>query len=88
MVETTVIDNLLTPRQSYVLKGQSDAEEEFFTDANADRLHHAWLISGPKGVGKATLAYRIARYMLAKNSSEINPTNNLMLDLDDPTPRT
>ena len=56
MVETTVIDNLLTPRQSYVLKGQSDAEEEFFTDANADRLHHAWLIGGPKGVGKATTA--------------------------------
>ncbi len=29
------------------------------------RLHHAWLISGPAGIGKATLAYRMARFVLA-----------------------
>ena len=31
----------------------------------ADRLHHAWLLTGPPGLGKATLAYRFARWMLA-----------------------
>ena len=36
-----------------------------FLDAwTADRLHHAWLIEGPRGIGKATLAYRIARFVL------------------------
>jgi DNA polymerase III subunit delta' len=29
------------------------------------RMHHGWLISGPEGVGKATLAYRVARRLLA-----------------------
>ena len=29
------------------------------------RMHHAWLITGPDGVGKATLAYRFARRLLA-----------------------
>ena len=31
----------------------------------AGRMHHAWLITGPEGVGKATLAYRFARRLLA-----------------------
>ncbi|MBA5735219.1 hypothetical protein, partial [Escherichia coli] len=29
------------------------------------RMHHAWLIGGPQGIGKATLAYRFARFILA-----------------------
>jgi len=33
--------------------------------AASGRMHHAWLITGPQGVGKATLAYRFARYLLA-----------------------
>ena len=38
----------------------------FFLDAfNTGRLHHAWLVTGPRGVGKATLAWRIARFLLA-----------------------
>ena len=30
------------------------------------RMHHAWLIVGPEGIGKATLAYRLARHVLAR----------------------
>lgn len=30
-----------------------------------DRLHHAWLITGPAGIGKATLAFRFARFLLS-----------------------
>jgi DNA polymerase-3 subunit delta' len=29
-------------------------------------MHHAWLIVGPEGIGKATLAYRLARHVLAR----------------------
>ncbi len=43
-----------------------DAAEQTLLDAfRSGRIHHAWLISGPKGIGKATLAYRFARFVLA-----------------------
>lgn len=51
------------PRETALLYGQQAAEEAFL-GASA-RLHHAWLLTGPKGVGKATLAWRIARWLLA-----------------------
>lgn len=52
------------PRATYDLIGHQDAETQFLRAHQSGRLHHAWLITGPKGIGKATLAYRIARYML------------------------
>jgi DNA polymerase-3 subunit delta' len=33
--------------------------------ASGGRLHHAWLIAGPEGVGKATLGVRFLRWLLA-----------------------
>ena len=36
---------------------------------NAGRLPHAWLITGPRGIGKATLAYRFARFLLARRTA-------------------
>lgn len=53
------------PREQTALFGREAAEAQFMDALGADRLHHAWLISGPRGTGKATLAYRIARSMLA-----------------------
>ena len=53
------------PRETQHLYGQSAAESVFLDAYNSDRLHHGWLLSGPKGVGKATLAWRIARFLLA-----------------------
>lgn len=42
-----------------------DAQERAFLDAlDRGRLHHAWLLTGPEGVGKATFAYRAARRLL------------------------
>jgi len=46
------------------LQGHEGAEQIFLDAYNADRLHHAWLITGPRGIGKASLAQRIARFML------------------------
>ena len=56
MERMAILGTLITPRQSHILKGQFDAEQEFFYDVKTDSLHHAWLIGGPKGVGKATTA--------------------------------
>ncbi len=53
------------PRDAQVLYGQALAQAAFLEAFNAGRLHHAWLISGLRGVGKATLAWRIAQFLLA-----------------------
>ncbi len=53
------------PRDTLRLFGQEAAEAAFLEAHGAGRLHHAWLLTGPLGVGKATLAWRIARFLLA-----------------------
>lgn len=59
------VGDLPHPRETVALFGQAAAERAFLDAWGAGRLHHAWLISGPRGVGKATLAYRIAKARLA-----------------------
>ncbi len=53
------------PRETAHLFGQYAAEQAFLTAYTSGRLHHGWLLTGPRGVGKATLAWRIARFLLA-----------------------
>jgi DNA polymerase-3 subunit delta' len=52
------------PRETLSLVGQQAAETAFLEAYTSGRLHHAWLITGPRGVGKATLAWRLARFLL------------------------
>ena len=54
------------PRENAALLGHESAESLLLSAYNSGRLPHAWLIAGPKGVGKATLAYRFARFLLAE----------------------
>jgi len=54
-----------SPRETLVLYGHGDAERAFLDAYRSGRFAHSWLISGPKGIGKATLAYRMARFVLA-----------------------
>ncbi|MEX0284695.1 MAG: DNA polymerase III subunit delta' [Paracoccaceae bacterium] len=58
------------PRDAARLFGQGGAEAAFLQAFNAGRLHHGWLLTGPRGVGKATLAWRIARFLLATPEAE------------------
>jgi DNA polymerase-3 subunit delta' len=52
------------PRDTFAYDG-GEGVETAFTDAMArGRLHHAWLLTGPEGLGKATFAYRAARRLL------------------------
>ncbi len=53
------------PRETATLYGHDRAEQEFATALAGGRMHHAWLLSGPQGIGKATLAYRVATAALA-----------------------
>jgi DNA polymerase-3 subunit delta' len=53
------------PRFAQGLVGHKAAEAELLSAYRDGRLAHAWLIGGPEGVGKATLAWRFARFLLA-----------------------
>ncbi|HUZ13628.1 MAG TPA: DNA polymerase III subunit delta' [Caulobacteraceae bacterium] len=52
------------PRDVYRLPGAERAEAAFLDALARGRLHHAWLLVGPEGLGKATFAYRAARRLL------------------------
>src|ERR1700755_1847768 len=58
------------PRANPLLLGHQEAEATILDAIRAGRMHHAWLITGPEGVGKATLAYRFARRLLAGRPAE------------------
>lgn len=59
----------LDPRQSLALIGQDAALTLAARAVRGGRPPQGWLISGPPGVGKATLAFRIARYLLAHGAT-------------------
>ncbi|WP_284176953.1 DNA polymerase III subunit delta' [Rhabdaerophilum sp. SD176] len=54
------------PRAMLGLVGHNAAEAEFLSLYRAGTLHHAFLLTGPQGIGKATFAYRAARFLLAE----------------------
>lgn len=53
------------PRETFALFGHAEAERALLDEYRSGRIAHAWLIGGPAGIGKATLAYRMARFALA-----------------------
>jgi DNA polymerase-3 subunit delta' len=53
------------PRATTQLVGHADAERVLLDAYRSGRMPHAWLLGGPAGIGKATLAYRLARFVLA-----------------------
>jgi len=57
------------PREQFAFFGHREGEEAFIEGLRGARLHHAWLIGGPQGIGKATLAYRVARTVLDPRKS-------------------
>jgi len=54
------------PRETRRLFGHPAAEQALAQAFAEGRMHHAWLLAGRSGIGKATLAYRLARHVLAK----------------------
>ena len=53
------------PRETTDLFGHREAETALLDAYRSGRIPHAWLIGGAQGIGKATLAYRMARFVLA-----------------------
>jgi len=87
------IDGAPHPRDTARLIGQGAAEAAFLEAFNSGRLHHAWLITGPRGVGKATLAWQLARFLIANPPDEGDALfappkpDSLMISQDHPVNR-
>ena len=67
------------PRQSTVFFGHQEAQAGFLAAFQTGKLHHAWLIQGKQGIGKATLAYRFAQFVLARatRSNAVIPPSSI-----------
>lgn len=75
------------PRANATLLGHDEAERDILSAWNAERMHHAWLITGKRGIGKATLAYRVARFVLSgcgESGGLFGPPDNLDISPDHP----
>ena len=82
------------PQETAELIGQGQAEAALIAAQKSGRMPHAWLFHGPRGVGKATLAYRFARFLFAGGHTgqgeggglfgDAEPVETLALDPEDP----
>ncbi len=80
------------PRETAHLYGHAAAQADYLNSHLSGRAHHAWLITGPQGIGKATLAWKIARFLLATPPDEGGmfappPPQNLDVAFDHPVSR-
>jgi DNA polymerase-3 subunit delta' len=78
------------PRATTVLFGHASAEAALLAAYRSGRVPHAFLIAGPKGLGKATLAYRMARFVLAHPdpaAKEVQAATSLNVDAKHPVAR-
>ncbi|MGP6090087.1 DNA polymerase III subunit delta' [Antarctobacter jejuensis] len=88
------LDGAPHPRDTRHLYGQHEAEQAFLTAYNSGRMHHGWLLTGPRGTGKATLAWEIARFLLATPPAQDDglfgappPPESLHIDPEHPVAR-
>jgi len=65
VLRVDAIDGWPAPEERADWLGGRAAERTLLDAYRSGRMHHAWMIGGPKGIGKATLAYRFARFVLA-----------------------
>ena len=56
------------PRHAAELVGHSETANRFYRAFDDGKPHHAWLLTGPQGIGKATLAYRLAGHVLGQKN--------------------
>ena len=78
------------PRETTAWFGHHDAEMALLDAYRSGRIPHAWLIGGAQGIGKATLAYRMARFVLAHRNPlapGVQRAETLSVDPSDPAAR-
>jgi DNA polymerase-3 subunit delta' len=78
-------DEVPHPRATLALYGHAEAEQAFLEAYRGGRMPHAWLIGGARGIGKATLAYRMARFAFAhpdQAGAQVRAAETLALPAD------
>ena len=78
------------PRETTAWFGHRDAEMALLDAYRSGRIPHAWLIGGAQGIGKATLAYRMAKFVLAHRNPlapAVQDAKNLDVEPTDPVAR-
>ena len=81
-----IIARIEMPRMATDLVGHAGAVAALTDAWSGGRFAHAWLIAGPAGVGKATLAWRFARFVLAEQR-RTDSGDPLGVVADDPAAR-
>ena len=77
----------LHPRLTDTLCGHEAAEDLFLSAFNGGLLHHAWLLTGERGIGKATFAYRAARFLLSRDQAAPVQASSLTIPASHPVAR-
>jgi DNA polymerase-3 subunit delta' len=78
------------PRETTELFGHREAEAALLNAYRSGRIPHAWLIGGAQGIGKATLAYRMARFVLSHGNAlgdDVGGAETLAVDPSNPVAR-
>lgn len=89
-------EGLTPPRESDLCLGHKKTEQTLLDLINSGNVPHAIIFSGSKGIGKSTMAFRLARYLLKNSPADVNQDSlfgdespatdvtSLHVDLDDP----
>jgi DNA polymerase-3 subunit delta' len=75
------------PRQLLFYRGPEQQERLLLDAYRSGRMHHGWLFAGPQGVGKAVLAYRLARFLLTHpdpSAQDVQSATDLSVSADHP----
>lgn len=88
--ESDRFDDAPHPRETLALFGHGAVEQALLADYRRNRLAHAIILGGPEGIGKATLAWRLARFLLAHpdpNADFVREARSLFVPGDAPAAR-
>mgnify|MGYP003298713428 FL=1 len=73
LISSDQIEGYPHPKVTEALFGHQFAEQEFMNCFKLGKLHHGWLITGAKGIGKATFAWQMAKFLLTQPIPSVEP---------------
>ena len=65
-----ILPDLEPPHRQRLFFGHTEEEQKLLSSWQSGKMHHAWLLTGPKGIGKATFAFRAARFLFNEGMTE------------------
>ncbi len=82
--ESDKLEDVPHPRYSRSVIGQDKVKKHFLHSFNQNRIHHAWLMCGLQGIGKATLAWNLSKFLLTTQTNSTISESDLSINFDDP----